>query len=179
LKERFPGTTCAPFVHPDLHYPSFAVCDLPQPLGGVPFEGGVTARYLREGQARPLLERREPAISYGFFPDQCLVYGGRNQPPCRAEWEGRFRIEEAGRYQLLVQARRAQMSLRIDGKVIHEAAEHPPRWHIDDQVQRGLWLEAGEHEVRLDVKFSSLEYGGARLQIRRDSQEPWRLVRFH
>lgn len=178
IAERFPGARCDSYAHPARVYPDYWVCDLPQPLGGEPLAGGVTARYFRGDAPEPFLVRQEPVISYAFFPDECLVYKGQHQPPCRAEWEGRWRVEEPGNYQLLVQTRRARMGLTVDGQILRRPPEPGGQWLGDDQVQRGVELSAGEHLVQIKAIFSSLEFGGARVQVRRHGTHEWELLRF-
>jgi hypothetical protein len=169
---------CEPYTHRARVVADYWVCDLPQPLGGHPFTGGVTARYFRANMPQPFLVREEPVISYAFFPDECLVYKGAYQPPCRAEWEGYWHVEQAGMYQLLAQARLGHMALTIDDRVVRRPREQAPSYAIDDQANTALELTAGEHRVRLSVTFLSIESAGARLQVRRPETSTWELVRF-
>lgn len=178
IEQRFPGARCGPFMHPDRPYPEYWACQLPRPLGGMPWSGGVTARYYRGDEAEPFLTRQQPVISYGFFPDECLVYKGNREPPCRAVYEGVWRIAEPGVHQLMVQAWKGSLTVALDGKILHRGRVQEPHFVIDDAMQRGLNLTAGDHRIRIEAVFNTLEAAGVRVQARAGGAGEWELLRF-
>jgi hypothetical protein len=178
LAERFPGTQCGPYKHPDRLFEEFWACRLPQPVGGVPLTDGASARYYRGNEKTPFIERRQPAISRALFPDECLLPKSGAAPPCRAEFEGTWRVDAAGVYQLLVQTRRGQMSVSVDGVLLHRGREQKPGYVIDDMIQRGLPLEPGDHIVEIEASFASTETAGVRANVRPEGADEWQLLRF-
>jgi len=178
LAGRFPGSRCEPLLHPDRSYPEFWTCDVPQPIEPHSWTGNVTARYYRGDQAEPLLVRQQAVISYAFMPDECLVYKGLYEPPCRVEYDGTFHIDNAGSYQLLVQAWQGELTIILDGKVLHRGNAHRRGIVIDDSMQRAARLEPGEHRLRIEANLTSLERAGVRVHARASPTEEWELLWF-
>jgi hypothetical protein len=178
LAQRFPGAACAPFFHPDRSYPEFWTCDVPAAIEPRPWTGNVTARYYRGDAAEPLLVRQQPVISYAFFPEECMVYKGLHQPPCRAEYDATWHIDETDNYQLMVQAWQGELTVMLDGKVLHRGSSQKRNFVIDDMMQRGVRLQAGDHTLHIEAKLASLERSGVRVHVRREAAQQWELLWF-
>lgn len=178
LAERFPGTTCAPFKHPDRIFDEYWTCQLPRSLAGAPLRGGVTVRYYRGDDTEPFLVREQPVITYALYPEECLLPKSGAAAPCRVELEGVWHVDTAGTYQLLVQARRGQLTVSVDGELLHRGREQQPGFIVDDMVQRGLTLEAGDHSIAITAKFVSTEVAGVRIRTRSQGMDDWALLRF-
>lgn len=164
LKRSIPGTECEPFAGGDTppwqHYTS---CALPIGYKPIPVEPTLTARYFYGDQPDAFLERRQRALSYALYPDECRLPLALDKPPCRAEFSGVWHVDEAGTYELTAEAQGGQVSLTIDGMPINNQA---------------MDLSAGPHEIRGSAKFETLFEAGARLKVKRPGEQEWRLVAF-
>lgn len=177
IERRFPDAECQPWRHPDGPlFVTFVACRVPSEPDGMTFTGGVRATYYRGNSETPLLQRREPVISYGFVPDVCHYPGVRHVAPCRAVWEGLWHVNEADEYQLLATVSSGDVKIWIDGKELRPASTLPPA--DAGAMQVNLQLEQGPHAVRVEAQFSSLEGLGVRLRMRRNGESRWRLLEF-
>lgn len=178
LMRRFPGTECGPYFHPDRSYPEFWTCKVAGPIEPRPWTGNVTARYYRGDERAPFLVRRQPVISYAFFPDECLIFKGMYQAPCRAEYDAAWHIDKAENYQVFVQAWKGELTVELDGKVVHRGNAHRRGIVIDDTMQRAVRLQPGDHTLHIEARLSSIERAGVRVHVRRDSAQEWQLLWF-
>jgi hypothetical protein len=164
LVRTLPGIECRPWADRDTppwhHYTS---CRLPSQAAPIHVQPTLQARYYRGDAAEPFLERRERALSYALFPNECRLPLAVDQPPCRAEYSGTWQVAEAGRYQLQPEVQGGTLALTLDGKAI---GPEP------------LDLTAGAHAVRGSARFDTLFEAGARLKVQRAGAEKWSLVRF-
>lgn len=164
MMRSLPGTHCAPWADADTPpWQRYTSCRLPAVAAPIPVVPTLLARYYRGEAAAPFLERRDRALSYALFPDECRLPLALDQPPCRAEYEGKFQILEAGLYELAAEAQGGTISLAVGGKVIGA-----------DPIE----LQAGMHEVRGEARFNTLFEAGARLRLRQAGAEQWSLARF-
>jgi len=163
ISERFPTVRCRKVAHPDTAGYAFAACDFGrQPPAAVPVPGGVRARYFRGDEPAPFLERIEPAISFGFQPQPCRFPEGVGKPPCRAEWEGVWQVDEPGTFAFLPEAPGSAATLTIDGQ----------------PVRGDVAVAAGAHVVRMTARFSNPEEPGARLRWKSPQTGEYELFRF-
>ncbi len=164
LRERFRGISCE--VDPrSSDYPPvrYTACTIPSVVDPDGFQGGAHARYFRGTDTEPLVDRMEPVISYGLFPDVCRAPVAREgTPPCRAEWEGTWTVGQSGVYGVAPEVRQGEIDAAIDGQPIRE----------------GVRLDAGSHVVTVQARFRSIEEPGAQLRWRRSTTNQWELVRF-
>jgi len=162
LRQRFPAAACHRLTDTDIpRYLHFSMCSVPPPAGQLPLEQGVRARYFRGDSTVPLLERVEPAIGFAFFPDACQFPAAFEKPPCRAEWDGIWNVEQSGHYDLSVIARHATVSMTLDGQPIGGPIE----------------LTAGPHRIQGHARFQAIEDTGVSLR-RRTERGQWQLLQF-
>jgi hypothetical protein len=165
LQKRFPGMACIDASHPDRPAQSMTGCDVPED-GGVPFAGGIRARYFRINETEPFLERLEPAISFAFMPDICSFPQVLGKVPCRVEWEGEFEVTQPGPYVFQPESRHGALSVWLDGQ----------------PLAREMDLAAGRHQLRAEARFATVndeaQDGGARLLWRPSNDSKWELVPF-
>ena len=163
IRQRFPTAQCAPWIHPDKPpYLEMTACKMPSDSTGDGFHGGIRARYFRDDQGDPFLERLEPALSYAFLPDDCQYPRALDKPLCRAEWEGTFQVPEDGAYQFMANVRQGELTVTVDDQVVPVL----------------LQLKAGPHVARARARFHSIDEAGARLWWRPAGTEDWHLVPF-
>jgi len=62
--------------------------------------------------------------------------------------------------------------------LLHRGRDQKPGFIVDDMVQRGLTLEAGDHSIAVTVKFVSTEVAGVRVRTRSAGMDDWALLRF-
>ena len=162
LQARFPEAVCQDIESPEVSPVIWmTACRVP-PSGVVrTVQGGVRARYFKEHAAVPFLERIEPAISFAFFPNQCLSYPGV-QFPCYAEWEGTWNVPQPGTYRLAAELRGGEVQLSLD--------DHPASGPVE--------LGAGPHVIRVQARLARVDHNGVRVRWRRAETEQWELVRF-
>jgi len=164
LVRTLPGIECGPWADRDTppwhHYTS---CRLPATPAPITVEPSLRARYYRGDAAEPFLERKDRALSYALYPNECRLPLAVDQPPCRADYDGVWYVSAPGRYELLAEAQGGKLSLTLDGKPIGT-----------EPVE----LAAGPHEVRGSARFETLFEAGARLKVRAAGTEKWSLVRF-
>lgn len=164
LVRTLPGIECGPWADRDTPpWHRYTSCRLPATPAAIEVEPSLRARYYRGDAAEPFLERSERALSYALYPNECRLPLAVDQPPCRADYSGVWRVTEAGRFEILAEAQGGTVSLTLDGKPI---GVEP----ID--------LAAGTHEVRGEAQFETLFEAGARLKVRPAGTERWSLVRF-
>ncbi len=176
IERRFPEAECNPWRHPDgPTFITFVACRVPSKPDGLTFTGGARATYFRGNNPVPLLQRREPVISFGFLPDACHYPDVRHVAPCRAVWEGLWHVAEPGTYQLLATVGQGTMRLWVDGKEVEPTGNAAGE---SGAMQTSLTLEQGPHEVRVEAEFTSLEGAGVRLRMRPEGESRWRLLEF-
>jgi len=163
IAARFPGARCAAEGGPD-QPPNLVMtaCQIPWPPATEAFPGGVRARYFQGKGTIPVLDRVEPAISYGFVPARCQWPANPTGLPCRAEWEGAWEAPADGMYDLRLEVREGTGTLTVDGNAVHERTT----------------LTSGPHRVRAEARFRSIEEVGARLRWRDHAGHSWQLMRF-
>lgn len=162
LQARFPEAVCQDIEPPEASPVLWmTACRVP-PSGVVrTVQGGVRARYFKEHAAVPFLERIEPAISFAFFPNECLSYPGV-QFPCYAEWEGTWNVPQPGTYTLAAELRGGEVQLSLD--------DHPARGPVE--------LAAGPHVVRVQARLARVDHNGVRLHWHSAETQQWELVQF-
>jgi len=179
LERRFPTANCGVYQHPDgPRFATFVTCKLgPEAHSdGATYRGGVRARYYRGGSEVPLVERYEPAISYGLVPDACRFWTSRSHLPCNAVWEGTWTLAAPGEYQLMANVRSGTVRLFVDGRPIDTALDDP---HSPERgVVATLSLTAGAHHVRVESDWDAVDTVGTRLRTRRGGESRWQLVEF-
>lgn len=164
LGRAIPGVECEAFAGPATPpWQRYTSCRLPIDYTAPALEPTLQARYFRGDAAEPFLERRQRALSYALYPDQCRLPLAVDLPPCRAEYSGLWQIDEAGKYELVAEAQGGKISLEIDGA--------PIRGEV-------IELAAGAHEIRGQARFETLFEAGARLKVRPVGAREWSLVRF-
>lgn len=180
LQTFLPATECRTIRHPEgyphLDQMACVIRDLkPERL----MSTTLRARYFAVLDNRLLLERGEPAISWGLVPDTCSVFGGANAQRCRVEWEGSFVVPDGADWELAIEARNATVRGELDGKALTLSAGVP----IEGYLLGGL-MEAerrkvtpGQHQLRLQASFNADTDLGVRVRLRQGGG-PWRLVRF-
>lgn len=162
VAEAYPASRCIMDRHPE-GYPHLDQlgCDLgdapPQPLPTT-----LRARYFRLDEGSLVLERDEPAISWGLVPDTCTWMGNRGAYRCRAEWTGRFFVAEEGRYDVIAEGRLAEVAVTIDGQ----------------PASLGMALAAGIHELRATATFQEEVNTGLRVLWNRSGEGEPQLLRF-
>lgn len=177
VRKRFPRAECSEFIHPDGPvFATFMACRLRDHGDGRSFRGGVRARYFREGGEEPLLERNEPVISHAFHPNACLYPLVRHVRPCRAEWEGVWKVADAGKYQLRVETRNGTVRVRLNGREL--VSTLPSHYGPGQVVHTSVDLEPGEHRLDIHAAYRSLDPSGTRVLIRRAGEHEWRLLEF-
>jgi hypothetical protein len=163
LQDRYPGTQCEPLLYPDLPpYLKFTACRVPWVAADAAFTGGMHARYYRDGDTTPLVERDEPIIGFAFLPDACRYPLAVDKPPCRAEWAGTWNVDTPGTYDFDVSARQGEIHATIDGNPLAGSVQ----------------LEAGPHELRVQAQLRSIEDTGVRIRWRPTLSGEWHLVHF-
>lgn len=164
LQRVVPGTECKPFAGGDTPpWQRYTSCELPLQYEVVAAQPTLEARYFYGDQPESFLVRRQRALSYALYPDQCRLPLAVDKPACRAEYSGVWYLDQAGSYELAAEAQGGKLSLTIDGVPI-----------TDQPVD----LAAGAHEVRGDARFETLFEAGARLNVRRAGTEEWSLAAF-
>jgi hypothetical protein len=164
LRDAAPGARCAEVARADDPPPvRFTACDLPSSPAERPFAGGARARYFRGDSAVPLVERVEPAISWGLLPDECrMPYAREGSPPCRATWEGTWQVPLPDTYTVITESRQANAQVFVDGQPLTAPSA----------------LAAGPHQIRVEARFRSLEEAGVRLYWRNAATPTLQLMRF-
>jgi len=164
LQERFPDAQCSEVLRAnDPPAVRFTACQVPWPPSGAAVEGGAHVRYFKGDTATPIVDRMEPAISWGFLPDECRApYAREGSPPCRVEAEGTWVVPQAGTYTLLPEPRMSDMTVIVDGR----------------PMTAPLQLTAGPHLIRVDARLHTLEEPGVQLRWRSAATQSWELMRF-
>jgi len=164
VRRAIPEAECQPFAGGDTPpWQRYTTCKLPVDYKAIPVEPTLSARYYYGDESDAVVERKQRALSYALYPDQCRLPLGVDRPPCRAEFDGVWNVDKAGIYQLLAEAQGGQLSLTIDGVPI---------------TDKPIDLTAGAHEIRGSAKFETQFEAGARLKVRPNGTEEWRLVPF-
>lgn len=178
VQRRFPDAACSVYVHPDGPiWATFMSCILgPQTYGdGRDFGGGIVARYYR-GTEEPILERREPAVSYALVPDECRYPKNRMRVPCRVVWEGTWNVPEAGVWQLMANTLNGTVRVFVGDR---ELARNPAAGDGPDRVvDTALELPAGPVAIRVESEWSDIDAVGTNLRLRRGGESDWRLLEF-
>lgn len=179
VRERFPNAQCNVWRHPDgpIWAPFMECLVGPDSYGdGRGFSGGVHARYFRGGSLTPIVDRLEPAISYGLVPDECHYPTNRLNLPCKATWEGIWAIEQGGTYQLMANTRSGSLRVFVDDRPIGgspDDSQGPQRI-----VETSLDLAAGPHRIRIESNWSEVHSVGTQLLFRRGGESNWKLLEF-
>jgi hypothetical protein len=162
LRQQFPAAACARLTDADIPpYLHFSMCTVPPAPGRLQVQQGVRALYFRGDSTEPLLERFEPVIGFAFLPDVCHFPAAHEKPPCRAEWEGTWNVEQSGRYDLSVITRNATVTMTVDGRPVGGPIE----------------LTAGPHRIQGQARFQSVEDAGVALRQRTGNGQ-WELLQF-
>jgi hypothetical protein len=162
LRQRFPMVACARLTDADIPpYLHFSMCSVPPAPAWLQVQQGVRASYFRGDSTEPLLQRFEPVIGFAFLPDVCHFPAAHERPPCRAEWDGTWEVEQSGRYDLSVITRNAKATMTVD----------------DQPVGGPIELTAGPHRIHGQARFESVEDAGVALRQRTGNGQ-WRLLQF-
>lgn len=179
IQKRFPAAKCRVYRHPDGPiWAQFMTCILgPDSYGdGRDFQGGVLARYSRGGSTVPILERREPAISYGFVPDECRYPTNRSRIPCDVVWEGIWNVREAGTWQIMANSQNGSVRVFVDGRRFESS---PDRQQGPDRVlNTELELAPGPVQIRVESEWTDIDAVGTQLRVRRGGEADWQLLEF-
>ena len=179
IEQRFPAASCSNYRHPDgPRFATFVACVLgPEVHGdGRPLIGGVRAQYFRGDDEAPFLERWEPAISLALVPDACRLPSTRSHVPCRAVWQGTWTFAGDVPRQLMAEVRAGTVRVFVDGERVESTLDRPRA--EDAIVFATLEIPPGDHEIRVESEWASVEAVGTRLRTRRAGESEWDLLTF-
>ncbi len=163
IRDFYPDAECNVLHHPEpLPHLDQAICILRSSTPSKTLNGGVHARYYRDDEVIPFLERDEPAISWAMVPDACEVWSNHNAFKCRVEWEGSFVSPASEGFEVDMEGREVEYSMWIDG----ERLGHP------------VHLNPGRHTFKATAEYLDTTKIGARVQYRTQASPNWKLLRF-
>jgi hypothetical protein len=167
LRLVFPGTECRADNDPPAWRSTMTVCNLPGDV--VPADataaGMLTARYFLRPppEGKPVVERREPFISYALVPPLCRrATASANERECHAEWEGQFELPADVRVTIAPRTRAGSVRVFIDGQPVGGAMQ----------------LARGTHTFRASAHFPRTQETGVQVKWQLPGEAPT-LMPFH